>query len=1558
MEHHQMTCVNAATDGTVAASAAPAAPAAAARGLYRSSYEHDACGIGALAHLKGQRSHAMLDDALSVLVNLEHRGGTGLERNTGDGAGVLFQIPHRFFRKEAQKEGQLLPDEGDYGVAMLFFPHDDETGVRDAKRTFEEGCAKCGVPLMFWREVPVDPHDLGSTAIACMPTILQAFVRRPDDVAAGQDFERKLYVCRRTIERAADANPALANKIFYVCSMSSRTIVYKGMLVATQMRRFFTDLNDAAVETSLALVHSRYSTNTTPSWERAHPNRYIIHNGEINTLRGNISWTRAREPKLYSPVLGEDLKQILPIINREGSDSAILDNVLEFLTMNGRPLDRAVTMMIPEPWDNNDRISDKRRAYDAYQSMLMEPWDGPAAIAFTDGRMLGAALDRNGLRPARYYVTRDDWLILSSEVGTIDVDPANVLQAGCLGPGEMLEVDPDQGRVIWNDEIRNRYANEKPYRDWLDEETLAVDDLEAPADGALPADHDAGVPFTRRMAKLGYHFDDVQELIRPMAEQGKVPLASMGTDAPLACLSNKQRSFFDYFNQLFAQVTNPPIDALRESFVTSSVLYVGNHGNMLEDCRDTCRLVRLESPMLTHDEFNRLCAIDRVGFKTERFVCAYERAGEAGALKDALASLCADVEQAIREGANLIVLSDRAGEGEVPIPSLLSLGAVHNHLIQVGLRTDADLLIETGDAMRAHDFACLVGYSASGIYPYAAHEIIRDLCERGEISISGDEAVANYDRAVTAGITSIMSKMGISTMQGYHSAQIFEILGLSNDLVEKYFTSTATRIGGLSIADVQKEEDARFDAAMALKKSPAPSQLPTLGLTKWRPVDGEEHLIDPKTIYLLQHSCREGNYDEFKEYSAWTHRAGRAVTLRDLMDFNYDAATPVPLDEVEPVESIMRRFNTGAMSYGSISREQHECLAIAMNRIHGRSNTGEGGEDPARETPLPNGDSKKSAIKQVASGRFGVTSRYLRSAIEIQIKMAQGAKPGEGGHLPGKKVYPWIAEVRQSTPGVGLISPPPHHDIYSIEDLAELIFDLKNANPDARISVKLCALAGVGTIATGVAKGGADKITISGHNGGTGAAPRDSIYHAGIPFEIGLAETQQTLLLNGLRSRVVVETDGKLMSGRDVAIAALLGAEEFGFATMPLIACGCLMQRDCQQDTCPAGIATQNCKLRGRFAGKPEHVVNFMTFVARELREIMAELGFRTVDEMVGHAECLRQVEVEGNWKANTIDLSDLLATNTNEYGKNIPGADGKHFLPSMAPDLEIEKTLDSTLFVPYTASARAHLEPIHFHADIANVNRCVGTLLGSMVTKQHPEGLPEGFITVDCDGSGGQSFGAFLPKGVTLNITGDANDYFGKGLSGGILTVRPPETATYKFDENVVIGNVAFYGATSGKGFVNGLSGQRFAVRNSGATVVVEGVGNHGCEYMTGGVALILGEVGPNFAAGMSGGVAYVYDKYGTLADNCNLDMVRLCEPASDEIELIHGLIEEHAERTASPRGIKLLYQFNTLKRHFVKVIPRDFERVMDAVAAAEAQGKSHEEALQIAFDAMTEGK
>ena len=1523
-----------------------------AQGLYRPEFEHDACGIGALANINGERHHQILDDALSILVNLEHRGGTGLERNTGDGAGILFQVPHHFFRKEAQKWGQILPAEGDYGVAMLFFPQDAK-GVEDARRVFEEGCAEAGVPLLFWREVPVDPHDLGDTAKACMPTILQAFLGRPDDVEAGDAFERRLYVCRRTIEKRADAEHALGGKIFYICSMSSRTIVYKGMLVATQMRRFFTDLNDAAVKTAVALVHSRYSTNTTPSWERAHPNRYIIHNGEINTLKGNVNWIRAREPNLYSPVLQHDLERVMPIINREGSDSAILDNVLEFLVMNGRPMSRAVSMLMPEPWDHNPSLSDTRRAYDAYQSMLMEPWDGPAAIAFTDGRTFGAALDRNGLRPARYYVTRDDRLLLSSEVGTIEVDPANVLTTGCLGPGEMLEVDFKRGRVIFNDELRARYAKEKPYRDWIAEESLTVPALDEPTcEREL---EDAEVPFAVRMAKLGYHWDDVDEVVRPMATSGSVPLASMGIDAPLACLSKKTRSFFDYFYQLFAQVTNPPIDALREHMVTSTVLYLGNHGNLLEDSRNACQLVRLERPLLDRDEFERILNIKRTGFKTERFRAVYKRDAGEGALEAALAELDAQVEAAVRDGVNIVVLSDRAAAGEVPIPSLLAVSSVHNHLIRAGVRTFADLVVECGDAISAHDFAALVGYSASGIYPYMAHACIEDLAERGDLDVTAAEGIANYNKAVTAGIVSIMSKMGISTVQSYHSAQIFEAVGFTEEFTDKYFAGTVSRIGGMGVAEVEREQSERYDSALAILKSPAPTELPTLGLTKWRPLGGEEHLIDPQTVYLLQTACREDSYDTFKEYSARLHREDRAIRLRDLLDFNTVGRTPVPLDEVESAASIATRFNTGAMSYGSISEEAHKCMAIAMNRLHGRSNSGEGGEDPRRETPLANGDSMNSAIKQIASGRFGVTSRYLSSAIEIQIKMAQGAKPGEGGHLPGKKVYPWIAEVRQSTPGIGLISPPPHHDIYSIEDLAELIFDLKNANPGARVSVKLVSEAGVGTIATGVAKGAADKILISGHNGGSGAAPRDSIWHAGLPLELGLAEAQQTLLQNGLRSRVVLEADGKLMDGTDVAVACLLGAEEFGFATMPLIAMGCLMQRDCQQDTCPAGIATQNCRLRHGFRGKPEHIENFMLFVAEQMREVMARLGFRTVDEMVGHPECLRQVEVPGNWKANLLDLSPVLANGTCEFGAHIPGADGRHYLPEMAADSELERTLDSTLFVPLTAEARAHLRPIRFRAEIANVNRCVGTILGSTVTKAHPEGLPDGSITIDCNGSAGQSFGAFLPSGITLNVCGDGNDYFGKGLSGGILSVKPNPNATYKFDENIIIGNVAFFGATSGRGFVNGLAGQRFAVRNSGATVVVEGVGNHGCEYMTGGLALILGEVGQNFAAGMTGGVAYVFDQYRTLAERCNMASVKLAEPTEEELEQIRALIEEHVSYTQSPRGIKLLYSFESMKKFFVKVIPTEYERVLAIVAEAEAAGKTHAEAQQIAFDTVT---
>ena len=1531
--------------------------AVAGKTLYRPEFEHDACGIGALAALDGTRSHQILDDALSVLVNLEHRGGTGLEKNTGDGAGILFQIPHHFFRKEAQKCGHLLPNEGDYGVAMLFLPQDAD-GVAVARRLFEEGCAAAGVPVLFWRAVPTDPHDLGTTARACMPTIMQCFLGRPEDVDAGDAFERRLYVCRREIEKRADAEFALADKIFYVCSMSTRTIVYKGMLVATQMRRFFIDLNDAAVKTAVALVHSRYSTNTTPSWERAHPNRYIIHNGEINTLRGNVNWIRAREPNLYSPVLGADLPRVLPIINREGSDSAILDNVLEFLVMNGRPLTRAVSLLMPEPWDHNETLSPARRAYDAYQSMLMEPWDGPAAIAFTDGRVLGAALDRNGLRPARYYVTRDDRFLLASEVGAIEVDPANVLTSGCLGPGEMLELDMGAGRIRYNDELRGGFAKLKPFADWIREETLTLDDLEAPAEAPAFAE-DAAVPAAEAALKLGYHWDDVQEVIRPMAATGAVPLASMGIDAPLACLSTKTRSFFDYFYQLFAQVTNPPIDALREHMVTSTVLYLGNHGNLLEDSRAACRLVKLEGPLLTEETFRRICTIDRTGFTARRFRAVFAQGEAVGALERALDELCGAVQEAVRGGVNIVVLSDRADAGEVPIPSLLAVAAVHNALIRSGLRTFADIVVEAGDALSAHDFAALVSYSASAVFPYEAHAQIARMAAEGDLAAKGraltaQEGIANYNQAATAGIVSIMSKMGISTAQSYHSAQIFEAVGLAEDFVERYFTGTVSRVGGLGVAEVERELRERAAQATALAGTPAPDALPTLGLTKWRPQGGEDHLIDPDTIYLLQQAVRTDSYETFRAYSDHLHRQGRAVRLRDLIDFDAAGRTPVPLDEVESARSIVTRFNTGAMSYGSISQEAHECMAIAMNRLHGRSNSGEGGEDPRRETPLANGDSKNSAIKQVASGRFGVTSRYLSSAIEIQIKMAQGAKPGEGGHLPGKKVYPWIAKVRQSTPGIGLISPPPHHDIYSIEDLAELIFDLKCANPQARVSVKLVSEAGVGTIATGVAKGAANKILISGHNGGSGAAPRDSIWHAGLPLELGLAETQQTLLKNGLRSRVVLEADGKLMDGTDVAVACLLGAEEFGFATMPLIAMGCLMQRDCQRDTCPAGIATQNCRLRHRFAGKPEHVERFMLFVAEQLREIMARLGFRTVEEMVGHPQCLRQVAVPGNWKSKLVDLSCVLAPGACEFGAHIPGADGRHYLPEMAADSGLERTLDATLFIPLTDEARRHLTPVRFSADIANVNRCVGTMLGHAVTAAHPDGLPEGSITIDCTGSAGQSFGAFLPAGITLNVEGDANDYFGKGLSGGTVSVRPPESASYKFDENIIVGNVAFMGATGGRGFVNGMAGQRFCVRNSGATVVVEGVGAHGCEYMTGGVALILGEVGPNFAAGMTGGVAYVFDEYRTLEGRVNRENVELRRPSDLELAQIRALIEEHVRFTQSPRGIKMLYRFERVRDAFVKVVPREYERVMEVVAEAERAGATHEEALERAFEAL----
>lgn len=1518
--------------------------------MYRSSFEHDACGIGALANIKGVRSHQMVDDALSVLVNLEHRGGVGLERNTGDGAGILLQIPHRFFRKEAQKCGSLLPDEGDYGVAMLFLPT-DEHGIAEAMRIFEDGCIEEGIPLLFWRDVPIDPHDLGQAALDCMPTIKQAFLGRPADCETNEDFERRLYIGRRTIEKRAKETQSLDDKTFYVCSMSARTIVYKGMLVSTQMRGFFKDLDDASCETAIALVHSRYSTNTTPSWERAHPNRYMVHNGEINTLRCNVNWTLAREPHLYSPVMGPSLEKVLPVFNGEGSDSAMLDNMLEFITMNGRSLPRAISMLLPEPWDKNPTLSKKRSAWGEYQSMLTEAWEGPAAIAFTDGIIMGAVLDRNGLRPARYYVTSDDRLILSSEAGTLDVDPAKILIAGSLGPGQMLIVDPREGRVIFDDEIKDDLANQAPYLDWINAETHTLDSLIAKAAEPLEATLDEGMALSTRQAIHGYFFDDIEEAIIPMAEKAKAPLASMGADTPLACLSEHPRRFFHYFNQLFAQVTNPPIDALRESHLTSTLLYLGNHGNLLEDARTNCRLVRLDTPLLTRDAFEALASMDEKGFKGAKIYASYEaRTDNEHALADAVNRLCEQAEELVRDGVSILAISDRVGEGEVPMPSLLAVSSVHNHLLRCGLRTQADLIVECGDAITAHDFATLVGYSASGIYPYLAHDTIASLAERGVLAIDAETGIANYNAAILSGIVSIMSKMGISTMQGYHAAQIFEAVGLASELIDAHFTGTVSRIGGLSIDDLQHECDLHYAQALEQRTSPAPDQLPSSGITTWRP-RGEEHLITPQVITLLQRAVRANDPELFAAYSEAVHQPGRAIVLRDLLEF-VSTRPSIPLSEVEPASEIVKRFNTGAMSYGSISKEAHECLAIAMNRIGGRSNSGEGGENPARETPLPNGDSKRSAIKQIASGRFGVTSRYLMSADELQIKLAQGAKPGEGGHLPSGKVWPWIARTRRSTPGIGLISPPPHHDIYSIEDLAELIFDLKNANPRARVSVKLVSETGVGTIATGVAKGGANKILISGSNGGTGAAPRDSIHHAGLPLEMGLAETQQTLLQNGLRSRIVLEADGKLMDGRDVAIACLLGAEEFGFATMPLIAMGCLMQRDCQQDTCPVGIATQNRELRACFCGKPEYVVNYMMMVAEQTREIMAELGFATIDEMVGQVECLSQTHDARSWKANLVDLSALLVKPEVEFGRAIPVAHCPHFLTEAQAPNTLPETLDATLFIPYTESAREHLEPIRFHADISNVNRCVGTMLGSQVTARHPEGLPAGSIEIDCAGSGGMSFGAFLPQGITLKVAGDTNDYFGKGLSGGTLALTPPANATYRPEENILVGNVAFYGATAGQGFVNGLAGQRFGARNSGAELVVEGVGENGCEYMTGGEVLVLGEVGLNFAAGMSGGIAYVYDETKTLKSHCNLELVELASPNEADIARIRELLEAHVEATASPLGVMMLYQFDDIKTHFIKVIPIEYAKMLDLITEYEAQGHTHEEAQELAFE------
>ncbi len=1511
------------------------------RGLYRPDFEHDACGIGAIASIKGIKSHKVVVDALDILVNLEHRGGVGAERNTGDGAGMLLQLPHRFFVIEAQKYGVILPDPGEYAAGMLFLSADPDLAGY-GKTFFERIARQEGFEFLFWREVPHDPSELGRTAFECKPSIWQPFVSHTQKGLTTLEFERRLYVLRRVTESAVLEDERLSKDTFYFSSLSARTIVYKGMLMASQIRRFYPDLTNARVETAIALVHSRYSTNTFPSWERAHPYRYIIHNGEINTLRGNINRLYARQSKLDSPTLGSDLKRILPIINTEGSDSAILDNTLEFLTMAGRELPKAVMMTVPEPWIHNERISDSLRAYLEYNAILMEPWDGPAAVIYSDGEILGAVLDRNGLRPSRYYITRDDHVVLASEVGVIDIDPANIAEKRRLQPGNMLAVDTAKGRIISNDELKEGYAGEHPFRQWLKEELLYADRLDMPD---VIEERLSREQLLFRQKAFGYSYEDVSDTITHMADRGTEPIGSMGIDVPLAVLSDRPKPLFDYFKELFAQVTNPPIDAMREEVVTATNVYLGTDGNLLRDSRENCRMIRLESPILDFERFQKIRHVDREGFSVATLSTLFDRRRGEGALEEALGRLCEEAYRLYINGHNLLILSDRGMDRNmVPIASALALSAVHHHLVRLGVRTALDLIVDTAEPREVHHFAVLLGFGASAVYPYLAHRTVRELCEEKVISLPYEKAVQNYNKAVLKDVIKVLSKMGISTIQSYQGAQIFEAVGISDEVIDRYFTNTVSRVGGVGLRELQKEAELKHDEAIKKRSIQRYDQLPSNGEHRAR-TGKERHLYNPMTIHTLQQATKKGDYGLFKEYSAMLEGGDGPITLRGLMDFNFDPNGGVPIDEVESVDDIVRRFKTGAMSYGSISLEAHQALAIAMNRLHGKSNTGEGGEDPERYTPEPNGDSRMSAIKQVASGRFGVTSRYLVNSKELQIKMAQGAKPGEGGQLPASKVYPWIAGTRGTTPGVGLISPPPHHDIYSIEDLAQLIYDLKNSNDEAGVSVKLVSEAGVGTIAAGVSKGGAGVILISSHDGGTGASPRNSIKHAGLPWELGLSETHQILLCNRLRERVRVETDGKLMTGRDVVIAALLGADEYGFATAPLVALGCVMMRVCNLDTCPVGIATQNEELRRRFRGKPEYVVNFMRFVAQEMREYMARLGFRTVNEMIGRIDKLRKRDGIKGWKARTVDLRGILDPEGIDKTKAV------HYRKDAEFDHRLDRVIDSTLFLRQCEPALERGERVRFRAEINNINRTVGTILGSRVSRRYPDGLPYDTIIIDCHGSGGQSFGAFLPRGVTINVEGDANDYFGKGLSGGRLSLRPPALSTFAPDKNIIVGNVAFYGATGGSAFINGVAGERFCVRNSGARAVVEGVGDHGCEYMTGGVALILGRTGINFAAGMSGGIAYLYEEEPGFSSKINFSMVKLYGTDETDHGAIRELLKEHLRMTGSPKAERILADFENHRERFHKVMPNDYEKMLATIERKLQEGLSRKDAEIEAF-------
>ena len=1501
-------------------------------GLYDPQFEHDNCGIGAVVDIKGRKTHQTIDDALQIVEHLEHRAGKDAEGKTGDGVGILLQIGHKFFVKAAAEAGIPLGEERSYGVGMFFFPQ-DELRRNQAKKLFEIICKKEGLRFLGWRAVPICPDVLGHKARDCMPSIWQGFVEKPARVASGIDFDRKLYVARRVFEQS--------NQDTYVCSLSSRTIVYKGMFLVTELRLFYPDLQDTDYESAIGMVHSRFSTNTAPSWNRAHPNRLILHNGEINTIRGNVDTMLAREETIGSRLLQDDMAKVLPVVNQGGSDSAMLDNTLEFMVMNGMDLPLAVMVTIPEPWSNNQNMDEKKRAFYQYYATMLEPWDGPASILFSDGDVMGAVLDRNGLRPSRYYITKDGRLILSSEVGVLDIPADQIVRRDRLRPGKMLLVDTVKGELVDDEQLKADYASRQPYGEWLDRNLVDLKDLKIPNQPIPSHTHDE---LVRLQKAFGYHYEDVTTMILPMAKNGGEPAGAMGSDTPLAVLSKTRPPLFEYFKQMFAQVTNPPIDALREKVVTSTTVYVGAQGNLLEEDSQNCKVLKINNPILTETDLLKIKAMDVPGFKVETVsICYYKNTD----LEKAIERLFVDVDRAYRDGTNILILSDRdIDEYHVAIPSLLAVGAVSKYLVRTKKRTAMALILESGEPRMVHDFATLLGYGACAINPYLAQETIGELIEEGLLGKDYYAAVEDYNKAVLAGIVKIASKMGISTIQSYQGSQIFEALGISKEVVDKYFTNTVTRVGGITLRDIQEDLEARHQQAFDPLGLDINMELSSIGAHKFRSgKDAEQHLYNPQTIHLLQQACWTGDYAKFKEYTDAIAKTGDdRMHLRSLLDFNYPEQG-VPLDEVESVDSIVRRFKTAAMSYGALSAEAHECMAIAMNRLGGKSNTGEGGEAEERY-----GTESNSAIKQVASARFGVTSKYLVSAEEIQIKMAQGAKPGEGGQLPGAKVYPWVAKTRHSTTGVGLISPPPHHDIYSIEDLAQLIYDLKCANRKAAISVKLVSEAGVGTIAAGVAKAGAEVILISGFDGGTGAAPRNSIHNAGLPWELGIAEAHQCLILNGLRSRVRIEADSKLMTGRDVAIAALLGAEEFGFGTGPLVVMGCVMMRVCNLDTCPMGICTQNPELRKRFKGKPEYVMNFMRFMAQELREYMAKLGVRTVDELVGRTDLLKVRPEPAGSRASELDLSALLS---NPLVANT----GVHFDPKDVYDFQLQKTPDMRVLMKKFKKSfdMAEPKPMSITLDVGNTDRAFGTIFGSEITRKFGNTLPDDTFHVLCHGYGGQSFGAFIPKGLTLELVGDSNDYLGKGLSGGKLIVYPPANVTYDRSENIVIGNVALYGATGGKAFINGVAGERFCVRNSGATAVVEGVGDHGCEYMTGGTVVVLGSTGKNFAAGMSGGIAYVLDEDWDLYQRVNKDMVSL-EPVEHkyDVSLLKDLIREHVELTGSPRGKEILDNFSTYLPRFKKVLPHDYDKMLRLIAQMEEKGEDSEQAQIEAFYAM----